>query len=64
MGRGRVPNYWWDFSSPGEMPIKVESDVDYLPYPIAVFNDRNAIKEAENLIKDLREGRADPRRAQ
>lgn len=38
MGRGRVPNFWWDFNEPGEFPIKVESDVDYLPDPITRFH--------------------------
>lgn len=58
----RSPNYWWDFNQPGEEPINVESDADYLPDPIASFYGPNAISQAEKLIRDLKEGRADPRR--
>lgn len=63
MGRP-APRYWWDFSrKPGE--IIVESDYDKFPivgrfyYPIDGQADV-AIRQAEQLIDDLREGRKTP----
>lgn len=62
MGRRRAPSYWWDFNQPGEDPINVESDADWLPDPIASFWGPTAIAQAERLIRDLEAGRVDPRR--
>ena len=59
----RPPAFWWDFSSPGEGPIIVQSD-----YPggerLAEFHfDRiadAAIAQAESLIADFSAGRKTP----
>ena len=62
MGRRNTPLYWWDFDRPGEFPIKVESDADWLPHPIATFDGSDAIERAASLVEDLNAGRVDPRR--
>lgn len=63
----KIPHFWWDFGQEGE--IIVESDSDKYPIcGIFRFETNNytvgeatkAIEQAEELIKDLREGRQVP----
>ena len=64
MGRP-APHYWWDFSRPGELPVKVQSNYGAFPDPIATFDGGGdtevAIEQAEQLISDMRAGRKNPR---
>ena len=69
MGHRRVPLYWWDFNWVDDklIGVKIEHDVDYLPWilkyiPKITETGEDMIDMAERLIKDLVEGRADPRR--
>lgn len=58
-----APTFWWDFSSPGESPIIVQSD-----YPggerLAEFpfedDAENAIQKATQLVSDFTAGRQTP----
>lgn len=60
----KVPDYWWDFQhiSDKEMHVIVESDDDRFPV-LATFKSQTEkdITDAEDLIADLKAGRADPR---
>lgn len=46
-------SFWWDFSSPGEMPLVLESNHPHLPYTLAVFEGDSAIGDAERAIRRL-----------
>lgn len=55
----RLPSiitFWWDFSRPGEMPIKLESNHPGLPDVIATFDGADAVARADNAVQRLSNG--------
>lgn len=60
-----TPKFWWDYKSPAESPIVVQSDWELSDVPLAEFHfdghgSQSAINAAELLISDFNSGRKTP----
>ena len=64
MGRYRTPSYWWDFEWKDDelVGIVIESDYEEFLTVCRIPDSPNMIERADKIVKDLEEGRLDPRR--